>query len=112
MHQRVQFGLFFFAALVGLGIFPGMLTARVSVTPERIEQTTGLWWYAEQKGFVYKDIAYVTIEHTRRNGSQQQIWHAHYKDGRLLNIDTSDLWDDHVAEIIALLTTYGVQVRA
>jgi hypothetical protein len=31
MHQRVQFGLFFFAALVGLGIFPGMLTARVSV---------------------------------------------------------------------------------
>jgi len=88
-----------------------MLTARVSVTPERIEQTTGLWGYTERKGFVYQDIAYVAIERTRHNASQQQIWHVHYQDGTLQRIDTSDLWNDHSAEIIALLTSYGVQVR-
>jgi hypothetical protein len=106
--QRVKFGLFFFAALIILGIIPSMITVRVSVNSERIKQTTGLWFYEEEGGFAYNDIDYITVVTKSKNAKKYEIWQLHYKTGEVVELDISDIWEEHSSEIISLLKPYGV----
>jgi len=100
-------------ALVPAVLFaPAMYLDRVEVSADRIEQTTGLSWAPNRKGFRFQDVDYVHIKQApdMRN-RMRPLWEIHERKGSARDIDPGDLWERNSQQIEELLKKRGVRFR-
>ena len=104
---RILGTILVFLAIFAWGIVaPGIHYDRVVVTPNKIEQTTGIWFDPTTKGFSYNNVDFVEINKNARRGDR---WIIRHQDGTIVTIDPGDLWIKNSEKIIDLLKSYNVQ---
>jgi hypothetical protein len=101
-----------FALVPALLFAPAMYLDRVEVSAYRIEQTTGLFFAPNRKGFEFQDVDYVHIKQApdKRN-RMRTLWEIHEKKGSTRDIDPGDLWEMNSEQIERLLKKHGVRFR-
>ena len=113
-NDRTKAVLSAVAALIAAGVFgPSMISDRVTLFDDRIEQVTGFVWSPTVKGFRYDKIASISFR-TERGGRlnlSNEIWVLHQHGGGRTEIDPGDLWDTNRDEILRLLREQGISVR-
>jgi hypothetical protein len=100
------------AAPFGCFCAPTLYRDTVTVGPTRVEQRTGFWWSPTVKGFDYADVRAVRIRRKMAGAPQSprmsNIWEVEGRDGRVVDIDPGDLWENNTDEIVPLLRGHGV----
>jgi hypothetical protein len=98
--------------LFGVVMAPAMYFDRVVVYRDRIEQTTGFAFAPTQKGFHFRDVAYIRIKEQFDDLDRDTIvWEITDTSGKSYDLDPGDLWDFNTSEIVALLRAQGIFVE-
>lgn len=100
-----------FGIAFGLLFGPMLLTDRVMVDEQRIQQNTGLWFAQTEKGFDFDGIERVTITTGRDlKGRSIELWIAEYADRPSVQIDPGDLWESNGEAIARHLNSLGIEI--
>ena len=112
MSKRLGIGLLA-GAVIAEGIFAaGMAVDRISVSPQEIIVRTGFWFAPTHEGFAYRDVSYIQKTVVRLpNGHEFPTWEVHYLDGKVADIELTDLWMRNQTLIEQLVAGYGVVIK-
>lgn len=100
------------AVLIGGLLGPMLSFDTVTLTENRLEQTTGFSFAHKTKGFELDGLQSIHIvkKHNHKN-KLSDYWVGHYADGSTHGVDPSDLWEIHTGDIAAKLRAKGIEVE-
>lgn len=100
------------AGLGGVVFAPMLLMTRVVVDEEKVEQTTGFWFYGKVKGFRLAEVASITTEEVGNRRGTREVWHLTKKNGQAEQIVVGDMWREHSGEILEFLRAKGIDAKS